>query len=106
MVEILYEDNHLIAVFKKSSDLAQSDRTGDLALDSEIKKATWLRNTINREMFFWGLSTGLTVRLAGLLFLPGPQKRLHALMKFSEPGKLKRFTWQLSGKDHPQMKQS
>lgn len=37
MVEILYEDNHLIAVFKKSSDLAQSDRTGDLALDSEIK---------------------------------------------------------------------
>ncbi len=37
MVEILYEDNHLIAVYKKSSDLAQSDKTGDLALDSEIK---------------------------------------------------------------------
>ena len=38
MVEILYEDNHLLAVFKKPSDLSQSDKTGDLSLDSEIKK--------------------------------------------------------------------
>jgi len=38
MVEILYEDNHLIAVYKKPSDLSQSDKTGDVALDSEVKK--------------------------------------------------------------------
>lgn len=38
MVEILYEDNHLIAVYKKPSDLSQSDKTGDVALDSETKK--------------------------------------------------------------------
>jgi 23S rRNA pseudouridine1911/1915/1917 synthase len=38
MVEVLYEDNHLIAVYKKPSDLSQSDRTGDIALDSEVKK--------------------------------------------------------------------
>lgn len=38
MVEILYEDNHLIAVFKKSSDLAQGDKTGDTSLDSEVRK--------------------------------------------------------------------
>jgi len=38
MVEVLYEDNHLIAVYKKPSDLSQSDKTGDLALDSEVKK--------------------------------------------------------------------
>ena len=38
MVEILYEDNHLIAVYKKPSDLSQSDKTGDAALDSETKK--------------------------------------------------------------------
>jgi len=34
----LYEDNHLIAVYKKPSDLSQSDKTGDAALDSETKK--------------------------------------------------------------------
>ena len=38
MVEILYEDNHLIAVFKKSSDLVQGDKSGDVSLDQEVKK--------------------------------------------------------------------
>jgi 23S rRNA pseudouridine1911/1915/1917 synthase len=38
MAEILYEDNHIIAVYKRSSDLAQGDKTGDSSLDTEVKK--------------------------------------------------------------------
>lgn len=38
MIEVLYEDNHLIAVYKKPSDLSQGDKTGDAPLDEEIKK--------------------------------------------------------------------
>ncbi len=38
MIEVLYEDNHLIAVYKRSSDLSQKDRTGDSSLDDEVKK--------------------------------------------------------------------
>jgi len=38
MTEILYEDNHIIAVFKKSSDLSQGDKTGDVSLDTEVKR--------------------------------------------------------------------
>jgi 23S rRNA pseudouridine1911/1915/1917 synthase len=38
MPEILFEDNHLIAAFKKPSDLSQGDKTGDTSLDKEIKK--------------------------------------------------------------------
>lgn len=38
MIRVLYEDNHLIAVNKRASDLSQGDRTGDLPLDSEVKK--------------------------------------------------------------------
>jgi 23S rRNA pseudouridine1911/1915/1917 synthase len=38
MIEILYEDNHIIALNKKPSDLSQGDRTGDPALDEEIKR--------------------------------------------------------------------
>lgn len=38
MVEIIYEDNHIIAACKKSSDLVQGDKTGDISLDAEIKK--------------------------------------------------------------------
>jgi 23S rRNA pseudouridine1911/1915/1917 synthase len=38
MPEILYEDNHIIAVNKRSSDLSQGDKTGDIPLDAEVKK--------------------------------------------------------------------
>ncbi len=38
MPEILYEDNHIIAVNKRSSDLSQADKTGDTSLDTEVKQ--------------------------------------------------------------------
>ena len=38
MAEILYEDNHIIAVYKRTSDLAQGDKTGDAPMDVEIKQ--------------------------------------------------------------------
>lgn len=37
MIEVLYEDNHVIAVNKKASDLAQGDKSGDVSLDDEVK---------------------------------------------------------------------
>lgn len=37
MIRVLYEDNHLIAVNKRSSDLSQGDKTGDTSLDTEVK---------------------------------------------------------------------
>ena len=37
MLEILYEDNHLIAVNKKVSDIVQADQTGDTPLSEEVK---------------------------------------------------------------------
>ncbi len=38
MVEVLFEDNHLIAVLKKPAELSQGDRTKDEAIDSAVKK--------------------------------------------------------------------
>jgi 23S rRNA pseudouridine1911/1915/1917 synthase len=37
MVKVLYEDNHLIAVLKRASDLSQGDKYGDTSLDSEVR---------------------------------------------------------------------
>jgi len=36
-LEVIYEDNHLIAVNKKSGDLVQGDKTGDAPLGDAIK---------------------------------------------------------------------
>ena len=35
---ILYEDNHLIVVNKRSGELVQPDPTGDPALEDEVKE--------------------------------------------------------------------
>ena len=37
MIEVLYEDNHLIAVNKKSGDIVQGDKTGDTTLSDFVK---------------------------------------------------------------------
>ena len=37
MLDILYEDNHLIAINKRSGDIAQGDKTGDLPISDNIK---------------------------------------------------------------------
>ena len=51
MLEVLYEDNHIIAVNKQVSDIVQADKTGDIPL-SEAVKAYIKKNTINLGMFF------------------------------------------------------
>src|ERR1700710_1994906 len=38
--DILYEDNHLIAVNKRAGDIVQVDETGDESLDEKVKKYT------------------------------------------------------------------
>ena len=37
MLDVLYEDNHIIAVNKLATALVQGDKTGDKSLDNEIK---------------------------------------------------------------------
>lgn len=41
MPEVLFEDNHLIAVNKRSGDIVQGDKTGDVPLPEIIKE--WLK---------------------------------------------------------------
>ncbi|MBI4426882.1 MAG: RNA pseudouridine synthase [Candidatus Magasanikbacteria bacterium] len=38
MIKVLYEDNHLIVVFKPAGILVQGDETGDVCLMDEVKK--------------------------------------------------------------------
>ena len=36
-LQILYEDNHIIAVNKQVSDIVQGDKTGDTPLSEKVK---------------------------------------------------------------------
>jgi len=78
MVEILYEDNHLIAVYKKSSDLAQGDKTGDVALDTEIRK--YLAKKYNKPGdVYLGIVHRLDRPVSGVLIYARTSKALERL---------------------------
>ena len=78
MVEILYEDNHLIAVFKRSSDLSQGDRTGDISLDNEIKRYIAEKYKKPGEVFL-GVIHRLDRPVSGVLLFARTSKALQRM---------------------------
>jgi 23S rRNA pseudouridine1911/1915/1917 synthase len=78
MAEILYEDNHLIAVYKRSSDLAQGDRSGDSSLDTEVKKYLQVKFNKPGEAFL-GVVHRLDRPVSGVLLYARTSKALERL---------------------------
>jgi len=78
MAEILYEDNHIIAVYKRSSDLAQGDKTGDLSLDTEIKKYLSAKYKKTGEVFL-GVVHRLDRPVSGVILFARTSKALERL---------------------------
>ena len=60
-MEILYEDNHILAVNKKGSDIVQGDKTGDEPLSEKVK--TYIKKKYEVEPGF------ITVNLPRLVDL-------------------------------------
>ena len=78
MVEILYEDNHLIAVYKKSSDLAQADKTGDEPLENAVKK--YIASKYNKPGdVYLGVVHRLDRPVSGILLFARTSKALERL---------------------------
>jgi 23S rRNA pseudouridine1911/1915/1917 synthase len=78
MIEVLYEDNHLIAVNKKSSDLSQGDKSGDESLDSEVKK--YLARKYNKPGdVFLGVVHRLDRPVSGVILYARTSKALSRL---------------------------
>jgi 23S rRNA pseudouridine1911/1915/1917 synthase len=78
MAEILYEDNHIIAVYKRSSDLAQGDKTGDAPLDIEIKKYLAEKYKKTGEVFL-GVVHRLDRPVSGVMLFARTSKALTRL---------------------------
>ncbi len=78
MVEILYEDNHIIAAYKKSSDLAQGDKTGDVSLDKEIKSYIAAKYKKPGEVFL-GVVHRLDRPVSGVILFARTSKALQRL---------------------------
>jgi 23S rRNA pseudouridine1911/1915/1917 synthase len=78
MVEILYEDNHIIAVYKRSSDLSQGDKTGDSSIDNEIKDYLAKKYKKPGEVFL-GVVHRLDRPVSGVILFARTSKALERL---------------------------
>jgi 23S rRNA pseudouridine1911/1915/1917 synthase len=78
MAEIIYEDNHIIAVYKRSSDLSQGDKTGDISLDTEIKKYIAEKYKKPGEVFL-GVVHRLDRPVSGVILFARTSKALERL---------------------------
>ena len=78
MAEILYEDNNIIAVYKRSSDLEQGDKTGDDSIDKEVKKYIAEKYKKPGDVFL-GLVHRLDRPVSGIILFARTSKALSRL---------------------------
>jgi len=92
MPEILYEDNHLIAVWKRSSDLAQGDKSGDESLDHQVKKYIAAKYKKPGDVFL-GVVHRLDRPVSGVLLFARTSKALERLNEMFKSRQVKKIYW-------------
>lgn len=91
-LDILYEDNHLIAVNKTGSDLVQGDRTGDESLDLRLKK--YLKKKYNKPgNVFLGVVHRLDRPVSGVVIFARTSKALSRMNELFRDKKLEKKYW-------------
>lgn len=80
MLEVLYEDNHIIAVNKKISDIVQADKTGDTPLSEEVK--AYIKKKYNKPGdVFLGIPHRVDRPVSGVVIFARTSKALTRLNK-------------------------
>lgn len=99
MAEILYEDNHIIAVWKRSSDLSQGDKTGDPTLDDDVRKYIAVKYSKKGDVFL-GVVHRLDRPVSGVMLYARTSKALERLNEMFREGSMKK-TYMAITKERP-----
>ncbi len=91
-LEILYEDNHVIVINKKASDITQGDKTGDETLPDRIK--AYLKEKYDKPgNVFCGVVHRLDRPTSGALIFAKTSKALERLNKQFREKQTKKIYW-------------
>ncbi len=91
-MEILFEDNHIIAVNKNSSDLVQGDKTGDVPLSEKVK--TYIKNKFNKPgAVYLGVTHRLDRPVSGVVLFARTSKSLTRLNEMFSNKAVKKTYW-------------
>lgn len=92
-IEILFEDNHLIAINKRCGDIVQGDKTGDKTIGEDIK--AYLKEKYNKPgAVFLGVTHRLDRPTSGALMFARTSKSLARMNElFRNDGSISKTYW-------------
>ncbi len=93
--DILYEDNHLIAVNKRAGDLVQSDTAGEPGLEDRIK--AFLRRRDNKPGdVFLGVAHRIDRPVSGVVLFAKTSKALVRLNEMLRERRIRKIYWAIT----------
>jgi len=91
-IEVLYEDNHLIAVNKKSGDIVQGDKTGDEPLSDKVK--AYLKNKYQKPgNVFCGVIHRIDRPVSGVVLFAKTSKALARMNELFRTRDVQKVYW-------------
>lgn len=90
--DILFEDNHLIAINKRAGDIVQVDETGDEPLDEQVKK--YIAKKYNKPNgAFLGVVHRLDRPVSGVILFAKTSKALERMNAVFKNREVKKTYW-------------
>jgi 23S rRNA pseudouridine1911/1915/1917 synthase len=98
--DILFEDNHIIAVNKKPSQPVQPDKTGDVSLDTMVRE--YIRNKYKVSgNVFTGIIHRIDRRASGVVLFARSVESLGTMNRLFSEGKIRKTYWVITGNMPP-----
>jgi pseudouridylate synthase len=91
-MEVLYEDNHIIIVYKEAGEIVQGDKTGDEPLSEIVKR--WIKDKYKKPgNVFLGIVHRLDRPVSGLVVFAKTSKALTRLNNMFRNGEVHKTYW-------------
>ncbi|HBF87263.1 MAG TPA: RNA pseudouridine synthase [Bacteroidales bacterium] len=91
-MDVLYEDNHIIVINKKNSDIVQGDKTGDESLLNKVK--AYIKINYNKPGdVFLGLAHRLDRPVSGVVVFARTSKALSRLNEIFKNREVEKIYW-------------
>jgi len=98
---VIYEDNHLIAVNKTSSEIVQGDKTGDEPLSETLKQ--WLKDKYQKPgNVFVGVTHRLDRPVSGVTLFAKTSKALERMNEMFRQGEVEKTYWAIVANQPPE----
>lgn len=105
-MEVLFEDNHIIAVNKRCSEIVQGDKTGDITMGDSIK--SYIKKKYNKPgEVYLGITHRLDRPTSGVVLFAKTSKALTRLNKmFQQRGEITKRYWAVTDSAPKQREQT